>query len=188
VDASQFPEAPAGSEVGPTMSGYPVPSYYTPAKILAAQNTLAYDTLSSTSSGSGQTRSGTTKGTYPDWYDQCQQAIVAAQYATAHGTAVYAVAYGSGSSGCSSGWSIGLTDTTLVATGANDPFSLSQLTPCVTVENMATSLSNFYSDYAQSGSNSTCLDNAHNVTSLSDIFSAIAATFSNPRLLPNNVQ
>jgi len=188
VDASQFPEAPAGSEIGPTMSGYPVPSYYTPAKILAAQNTLAYDTLSSTSSGSGQTRSGTSKGVYPDWYDQCQQAIVASQYATSHGTAVFAVAYGSGSSGCNSGWSIGLTDTTLVATGNNAAFSLSQLTPCVTVENMASSLSNFYSDWAQSGSSGNCLDNAHTVTSLADIFSAIAANFTNPRLIPNNSQ
>jgi len=188
ADAYQFPEAPAGSEVGPTMSGYPVPSYYTPAKILAAQNTQGYDTLSSTASGSGQTRSGTSKGVYPDWYDQCQQAIVAAQYANSHSTAVFAVAYGSGSSGCASGWSIGLTDTTLVATGNNASFSLSTLTPCVTVENMASSLSNFFSDYAQSGSNSTCYDNAHTVSSLADIFSAIAANFTNPRLIPNNSQ
>jgi hypothetical protein len=99
---------------------------------------------------------------------------------------VYAVAYGAGSSGCSSGWSIGLTDTTLVATGNNQTFSLSQLTPCVTVENMASNINNFYSDWSQSGSGSSCLDSAHNVSSLSDIFSAIAATFSNPRLLPNN--
>jgi hypothetical protein len=49
-------------------------------------------------------------------------------------------------------------------------------------------LSNFYSDYAQSGSNSTCYDNAHTVTSLADIFSAIAANFTNPRLIPNNSQ
>jgi len=188
TQATQFPEAPASSEVGPTMSGYPVPSYYTPAKILAAQNTVGYDTLSSTSSGSGQTRSSTTHGTYPDWYDQCQQAIVAAQYANSHSTLVFGVAYGSGTSGCASGWSIGLTDTTLVATGSNASFTLSTLTPCVTVENMASSLSNFFSDYAQSGSNSTCYDNAHTVTSLADIFSAIAANFTNPRLLPNNTQ
>jgi len=189
ADANEFPEGGTGtSEVGPTMSGLPVPSYYTPAKILAAQNTDGYDTLSSTASGSGQTRSSTTHGTYPDWYDQCQQAIVAAQYATSHSTAVFAVAYGSGSSGCNSGWIVGLTDTTLVATGDNASFSLSTLTPCVTVENMASSLSNFFSDYAQSGSNSTCYDNAHTVTSLSDIFSAIAANFTNPRLLPNNSQ
>jgi Flp pilus assembly protein TadG len=189
ADANQFPEGGTGtSEVGPTFSGFPTPSYYTPAKILAAENTLGYDTLSSTSSGSGQTRSGTTKGTYPDWYDQCQQAIVAAQYAISHSTAVYAVAYGAGSSGCNSGWTVGLTDTTLVTTGPNASFTLATLTPCVAVENMASSLSNFYSDYAQSGSSSNCLDNAHNVSSLSGIFQAIAATFSNPRLLPNNAQ
>jgi len=188
ADASEFPEAPAGSEVGPTFSGYPTPSFYTPAKISSSQNTLGYDTLSSTSSGSGQTRSSTTKGTYPDWFDQCQQSIVAAQYAQAQGTAVYALAYGAGQSGCNSGWSIGLTDQTLVATGDNQAFTLAELTPCVEIENMASSLSNFYSDYAQSGSNSNCEDNAHTVTSLSGIFSAIAATFTNPRLLPNNAQ
>lgn len=188
LDANQFPEAPAGSEVGPTSTGNAVPSYYTPARILSAQFQQGYDTLSSTSSGSLQTRSSFTKGVYPDWFDQCQQAIVAAQYANSNGTAVYAVAYGSGTTGCASGWSIGLTDTTLVASGNNASFSLGTLTPCVTVENMASSLNNFYSDYAQSGSNSACYDNAHTVTGLSDIFSAIAATFSNPRLLPNNAK
>jgi hypothetical protein len=188
ADASEFPEAPVGSEVGPTSASYPVPAYYTPAKILSTQNTLGYDTLSSTASAGGQTRSGTTHGIYPDWYDQCQQAIVAGQYAASQGTAVYAVAYGAGTSGCNSGWSIGLTDTRLVTTGKNAAFTLSELTPCVEIENMASSLSNFYSDYAQSGSGSTCLDNAHTVSSLSGIFSAIAATFTNPRLLPNNAK
>jgi hypothetical protein len=194
ADASEFPEAPAKSEVGPTFSGYATPAFYTPALILSTEKSMGYDTLSSTiaaeikakTSTATQTYSSSTQGTYPDWYDQCQQAIVAAQYANNAGTAVYAVAYGAGSSGCNSGWTVGLTDTTLVATGKNASFSLSTLTPCVEVENMASSLSNFYSDYAQSGSGSTCEDNAHTVSSLSDIFSAIAATFTNPRLLPNN--
>jgi hypothetical protein len=79
-----------------------------------------------------------------------------------------------------------LTDTTLVATGANQPFTLSSLTPCVTMENMASSLSTFYSDYQQSGSSSSCEDAAHSTISLQDIFQAIATTFTTPRLLPNN--
>jgi hypothetical protein len=72
-----------------------------------------------------------------------------------------------------------------VATGKNATFTLSTLTPCVTMENIASSLNNFYSDYNQSGSGSTCQDASHTVTSLADIFLAIAANFTQPRLIPN---
>lgn len=171
--ATEFPEGPNPSEVGPTSTAYPVPAYLTPATTSAS---VGYSTLGVNG-----------KGLYPDWYDQCQQAIVAGQYAVSNGTRVYAVAYGAAPTGCNSGsWTIGNTDTTLVATGSNAPFTLSQVAPCVTMENIASSLSYFYSDYAQSGSGSTCLDSAHTVSSLSSIFSAIAATFTTPRLLPNN--
>jgi Flp pilus assembly protein TadG len=189
-DATEFPEAPANSEVGPSTSSYPVPAYYTPATILTAQNTLGYDTLSSSSSSSGQKRSGTSTGVYPDWHDQCQQAIVAAQYAVNQGTRVYAVAYGSEASGCSNGWSVGATDTTTVATGTfNQPFTGSSILPCTTMEDIASSWSYFYSDNQQSGNvNLGCTDNNHSTISLADIFLAIASTFTNPRLLPNNAQ
>ena len=164
--------------------------YLTPAKILAAQSSLGYDTLSTSSSGSGQSRSGSSKGIYPDWNDQCQQGIVAAQYATAAGTTVYGVAYGSESSGCASGWAQGLTDTTTVATGANvgiTPLS-TNLIPCTSIENIASTLSTFFSDYQQSGSgiDANCVDASHNTISLNSIFAAIAGSFTNPRLLPNN--
>jgi Putative Flp pilus-assembly TadE/G-like len=174
AQAYEFPMGPKNSEVGPTSSSPsdPVPPYYTPA---TAPTTYAYNTLGVNG-----------KGIYPDWYDQCQQGIVAAQYASTNGTVVYSVAYGSEDSGCSSGWNIGLTDTTLVATGQNAPFTLSGLTPCVTMENIASTLSNFYSDYNQSGSGSSCEDASHTVTSLKDIFIAIASTFSTPRLIPNS--
>jgi len=46
------------------------------------------------------------------------------------------------------------------------------------MENIASSLNNFYSDYNQSGSGSTCQDASHTVTSLSDIFLSIAASFT----------
>jgi hypothetical protein len=174
ADAYEFPSGPAGSEVGPNVSSDPVRAYYTPAT--SASSTVGYSTLGVNG-----------KGIYPDWYDQCQQAIVAGQYATAHSTRVYSVAYGSGSYGCSSGWTIGESDTTLVATGANQSFTLSTLNPCVTMENIASSLAYFYSDYNQSGSGSTCQDNSHSVVSLQDIFTAIAATFTTPRMLPNSV-
>ncbi|MGC9157636.1 MAG: hypothetical protein ACP5FH_01505 [Terracidiphilus sp.] len=127
-------------------------------------------------------------GLYPDTKDECQQAIVAAQQATAAGTTVYGVAYGSEQTGCATGQRGSYTDTTLVATGKNASFTLSNLTPCVTIENISSSLSTFYSDYKQSGTgiDTSCVDNSHTVSSLNGIFLSIGATFTNPRLLPNN--
>jgi len=125
-------------------------------------------------------------GLYPDTKDECQQAILAAQAAATKGTQVYSVAYGSEQSGCySSNGSNGNTDSTLIATGKVAPFTISQLTPCVTMENIASSLNNFYSDYNQSGSGSTCQDSSHTVSSLADIFLSIASSFTQPRLIPN---
>jgi hypothetical protein len=187
VDATEWPEAPANSEVGPTSSGYKVPAYYTPATILSTQNTLGYDTLSSTSSATGQTRSGSSKGIYPDWYDQCQQTMTAGQYATSKSTTVISVAYGASTSGCNSGWSVGATDTTLTATGANVSFSsASGVNPCVEMENVATTMASFYSDYNQGGTSTDCQDTSHPTVSLQDIFEAVSSTFTTPRLIPNN--
>jgi Flp pilus assembly protein TadG len=193
ANAYEFPGAPANSIVGPTTTGYPVPTYYTPATI--ADNSLGYDTLSSDSSGSNQSRSGTSKGIYPDWYDQCQQAVAAAQYA-ANATGnfkvdrMYAVAYGAESSGCYNGWSIGATDTTGVTTGTlNQPVSGHTILPCTTMEDIASDWAYFYSDNQQTGNvNLGCTDNNHTTVALKDIFASIAATFTNPRLLPNNAQ
>jgi hypothetical protein len=129
----------------------------------------------------------TSTGYYPSATDECQQAILAAQAATTAGTTVFGVAYGSEQTGCSSG--SGATDTTLIATGHNQSFSsVSQLTPCMTIENMASSLGSFYSDWNQSGSglDNTCVDNSHSVVSLQDIFLSIASNFTTPRLLPNS--
>ena len=125
-------------------------------------------------------------GYYPDTKDECQQAIIAAQQATKAGTSVYSVAYGSEQTGCYSG--SGNTDTSLLTFPGtlNASFSISGLTPCITMENIASSLNNFYSDYNQSGSGSTCQDSSHTVTSLADIFLSIASSFTQPRLIPND--
>jgi hypothetical protein len=57
------------------------------------------------------------------------------------------------------------------------------------MEDIASSWSYFYSDNQQSGNvNLGCTDNNHSTISLADIFLAIASTFTNPRLLPNNAQ
>jgi hypothetical protein len=132
----------------------------------------------------------TSNGTYPSGVDECQQAIAAAEAATTAGTRVFGVAYGAEQNGCATAQNGFIADSTLIlTTGLNAPFSpISQLTPCVTMENIASSLSDFYSDYNQSGSGSTCEDNSHSVVSLQDILLAISASFTKPRLLPYNAQ
>jgi hypothetical protein len=147
--------------------------------------------VASSLSTPNQEATGTISGVYPDFFDECQQAIVAGQYATSHGTRVYTVAYGAEDTGCGSGIRPDYyTDVTLVnlPSSPNVSFTLATLSPCVTMENVASSLQYFYSDYLQSGSgvSSSCVDNAHSVTSLTGIFQSIASTFSSPRLIPNS--
>jgi len=133
-------------------------------------------------------------GIYPDVIDECQQAIKAAQDATNAGTRVYAVSYGSEDQGCSTSFGTGGpqgsagTDSTTVVTGNNAAFTAASITPCLTMENIASTLDYFYSDYNQSGSgvDKSCIDSAHGVTSLNDIFLSIVSGLTSPRLLPNN--
>jgi Flp pilus assembly protein TadG len=134
----------------------------------------------------------TRNGTYPDSLDECQQAMVAGQYATSQGTRVYGVAYGSEASGCGTNptGGGGYTDTTLVATGNNVAFtSASAITPCVTIENIASSLTYFYSDYNQSGSgiDTSCQSTINSAVSLNDIGISIGGSLSGPALIPNNL-
>jgi Flp pilus assembly protein TadG len=144
-------------------------------------------------SNTGCTTAGIS-GVYPDFFDECQQAIVAAQYASSttntagQASRVYAVAYGSEQTGCGSGSTDSHNDVTTVATGYNQSFTASTMTPCITMENIASSLNYFFSDYLQSGSqvSTTCVDNSHPVVNLMGIGEAIASTFTNARLLPSN--
>jgi hypothetical protein len=176
---TSFPSS--GSSVTPTSAGYSV-----------------------TTNSSGNTTTnlaGGTWGTYPDFHDQCQQAIQAAQDAQAAGTTIWSVAYGSEANGCAvSGSGAVVADTTFwaSATSGNPALSLASLTPCVTMKNIASptvttgplaGTSFFYAD-GTSASNG-CTDNAHSIggsafTTLGDIFNAIANSFTTPRLLPNN--
>jgi Flp pilus assembly protein TadG len=145
-----------------------------PSKL--SSSTLGYDTLLGT-------------GLYPSYQDQCQQSIQAAQDVqnsayTTTSTKFFSVAYGAASTGCTY-------DTTkVVSTGLNVSFSVSSkgMSPCATMENLATDLTYFYSDYLQSGSGSTCGSDTlnHNLTSLSQIFLDIGGKFTHPRLLPNS--
>ncbi len=89
---------------------------------------------------------------------QCDQAIAAAQAATAAGYTVYAVAYGAASSGCSSG------DTH---------------NPCTTMQSIASDKTRFYT--TSSSCQMTGSPNA--VASLPSAFQAITTTLTKPRLV-----
>lgn len=128
-------------------------------------------------------------GYYPSAVDQCQQAIMAAQAAQNAGTTVYTVAFGSESSGCTT--SSGGTDSSLIATATSGQaaLSLSTLSPCIVMENMASppdasGNTHFYAD--SSSASNGCTDAAHTVSSIGDIFGAITTNFLSPGLLPAN--
>jgi hypothetical protein len=108
----------------------------------------------------------TSNGTYPSWVNECNQAITAAQYAANQGTKVYSIAYGAETSGCTS--------------------DQTSITPCQTMQNIASSPGYFFSDYAQSGnSNSNCVGTGATTTNLQQIFSYIYTSFTAARLIPN---
>lgn len=108
----------------------------------------------------------TTSGTYPSTKQECHQAITAAAAAASAGTLVYTVAYGATSSGCT-------TDTSPT------------ITPCQTMEQMASSTSFFYSDYTATGGSSTCISASQPVSGLNQIFQAIATDLTVAKLIPN---
>jgi len=160
------------------------------AMIILSDGEAQSSNMASTST-TGATVS-TTSGLYPSTIDQCQQAIVAANYATNQGTTVYTVAYGSESSGCSS--SSGGTDSSFVlptsCTGqtnctAYTSVPVSNITPCWAMEEMASAPQYFYSDYNQSGSQSTCQSASQSVTNINQIFADIGADFSTGHLINN---
>jgi len=100
---------------------------------------------------------------------QCAQAVARAQAAAAAGTIVYAVAYGAeaGTSSCS-------TD------------SSPTYTPCETMEGIASSPENFFSDYTAKGADSSCISASSPTSNLNQIFTQIAQDLTISRLIPNN--
>lgn len=116
---------------------------------------------------SGGTHAGNVYGSLDD---QCQQAITAANAATAAGTAVYTIAYGASSSGCS-------TDTSGPLKG---------ISPCTTLQKMASSAADFYSDANASQNKGQCTSTANPNLSLTNIFKQVATSFTVARLIPDN--
>jgi Flp pilus assembly protein TadG len=116
---------------------------------------------------SKMTGASTTSGTYMSTIQQCHQAISAAQAAATAGTRVYAVAYGAEASGCA-------TDTSPA------------ITPCQTMEGIASAPQYFFSDYTASGGTSSCISASQPVTGLNQIFQVIVTDLSEVKLIPNN--
>jgi hypothetical protein len=112
-------------------------------------------------------------GTYPSYAGECGQAITAGKYATAQGTKVYSVAYGSPKSGCTTDKNAG---------------AYPNVTPCSTMTQIASTPAEFYSDYNESGSSSICVSASNpNNTSIAQIFANIVARLSTARLIPNGM-
>ncbi|MGD0893363.1 MAG: pilus assembly protein TadG-related protein [Terracidiphilus sp.] len=137
---------------------------------------------------------------YPSTFDECQQAIQAAQIAYNQGTEVITIAYGAETSGCG----VSGTDTTVLSSPSlpntvNTAYTLSSFLPCISMQNISSpasngTLANFYSDpnqSASSGLDKTCGSSGSNnvnsaISNLQSIFSAIEAGFTSPKLISNS--
>lgn len=106
--------------------------------------------------------------TYPSLDDQCAQGVTAAQYASAHGTTVYTVAYGASNSG-----------------GASQCTTDPTLSPCSALQQMASTSGDFYSDATASQNSGQCTSTSNPNLNLKQIFSQVASQFTVARLIPN---
>jgi len=114
-------------------------------------------------------------GVYPSYWGECGQAIDAATFATGQGTAVYTVAYGSPSTGC----------TTDQSGQGHLAGSHQNISPCNEMAAMASHSWYFFSDYKQTGADTSCVA-AQVVTSLNAIFLQIAGDLTVARIIPDN--
>jgi Flp pilus assembly protein TadG len=143
-------------------------------------------TGTSVTNPAGTSASGASYGynspTYPSALGECGQAVQAAQLATAAGTVVYTIGFGSETSGCASDGKYtinsGSTDGAQAWPGGSTPG-----TPCNAIAAMASNPNTFYSD-ASAGCPSLTAANK-DFTSLVDIFDAITTGLTSPRLIPN---
>jgi hypothetical protein len=108
----------------------------------------------------------TSSKVYMSTKQECHQAITEAVAAATAGTRVYTVAYGATSSGCT-------TD------------SSPSITPCQTMQQMASSPAYFFSDYTASQGNGSCVSASQPVTGLSGIFTVILQDLTGAKLVPN---
>jgi len=142
-------------------------------------------------------------GQYPSDVGDCGQEVVAAGVAKTAGTLVYTVAYGSPATFVWAYDPNNLSNTinnSTCPTDANGFFSQYHLgpnvssypniTPCQAMQDMASTPTGqyFFSDYNQSGSNSTCYSpNTDAPTQLADIFAHIGGQLVKARLIPDSI-
>jgi hypothetical protein len=146
-----------------------VGTYYSDA-VTAAQTDLASNGRSGVQKviillSDGDASASSTYMTSAKRYDQCQQAVDAAQTAKTAGTRIFTIAYGASTS--SSG-----------SCGTDTP----HISACSTLSQIASSAGDFYSDEA-----ANCRSDAHRgLTDVVSIFGSIGQQMMAPRLLPDS--
>jgi len=107
-------------------------------------------------------REATNLGSYPSFIHECSQAVTAAKAATATGTMMYAVAYGAESAGC--------------RTEVSGDYK--GMTPCQTMQAIASSPALFYSDFSFTFNSAPCVSAAHPNPNMNAIFDEIARSIA----------
>jgi len=147
----------------------------------AANATLLASTYFNTTSTNGGVvnlpTASSGKTTYPYYNviatstNQCQQGVSAAGQIvsdwTTNPTVIYSVAYGA---------------TTTASDCSTDS---NAITPCQAMTNIASSSSNFFSDFTAKNGDSGCTSSTQAATGLASIFGQIASNFTVARLIPN---
>ena len=114
--------------------------------------------------------------TYPGTKQECAQAVTAAQNiatANAYGngavpTRVYSVAYGASAAASDCGTDLS-----------------PSITPCQTMQGIASSPQNFFSDYTASQNSGQCISASRPTTGIAQIFTVIAGDLAVAHLIPN---
>jgi len=155
------------------------------SNIVAENNPSCGSTGGSCLNGTGtktSNPSGYQSPNYPSALGECGQAVQAAQLATAAGTVVYTIGFGSETSGCDSDktYTISAGSTDGAEAWPSGPYSK---TPCNAIAAMASNPNTFYSD--NSGGCPALTPANANFTSLAQIFQAIVTGLTSPRLIPN---
>jgi hypothetical protein len=154
------------------------------SNIVAENNPSCGSTGGSCLNGTGtktSNPSGYQSPNYPSALGECGQAVQAAQLATAAGTVVYTIGFGSETSGCDSDktYTISAGSTDGAEAWPSGPYSK---TPCNAIAAMASNPNTFYSD--NSGGCPALTPANANFTSLAQIFQAIVTGLTSPRLIP----
>jgi Flp pilus assembly protein TadG len=157
----------------------------TSSEIVAENNPTCAKTGGNCLNGTGTATTNPTgyqSPNYPSALGECGQAVQAAQLATAAGTIVYTIGFGSETSGCTSD------QTYTTASGSTDgaeawPGGSYAGTPCNAIGAMASNKNTFYSDNT-GGCPALTVQNG-DFTSLVSIFDAITTGLTEPRLIPN---